>query len=211
MKNLIEAVGDLEEEKLLNIVKEQLDAGTDPTQVLDWLRQGMDIVGARFANNEYFLVELILSAELFKKAMTYVEPKLLEKRKGSAIGKIVIGTVKGDVHDVGKNLVIAFLKSNGFEVHDLGEDVHSEKFIEKLNETGARILALSGLITVAHDSMKTTIEALRTAGIRNDVKVMIGGGNTNQETVDYTGADAFGKDATSAVAVAKQFIGELAQ
>ena len=131
MKNLIDALGDLEEEKLLDIVKEQLDTGTDPAQILDWLRQGMDVVGTRFANNEYFLVELILSAELFKKAMTFVEPKLLEKQKEGAIGKIVIGTVKGDVHDVGKNLVVAFLKSNGFEVHDLGENVPSEKFIEK--------------------------------------------------------------------------------
>jgi 5-methyltetrahydrofolate--homocysteine methyltransferase len=146
-----------------------------------------------------------MSADIFKKAMAIVEPKLLASQRASAKGKVVIGTPQGDIHYIGKNLVVAFLKSNGFEVYDLGEDVPPDKFVSKLKETGATILALSGLITTTHDVMRTTIEALKTAGIRKKVKVMIGGGDINEEIVKYTGADAFGKDALSAVELAKKF------
>jgi len=208
MTDITNAMADLDEQKVLKLVNEQLRAKKEPIQILDELRRGMDIVGDRFSKNEYFLVELVMSADVFKKAMTILEPKLLAAQRTTAKGKVVIGTVQGDIHYIGKNLVVAFLKSSGFEVYDLGEDVPPEKFVSKLKETGAPVLALSGLITTTHDVMRTTIEALKTAGIRKKVKVMIGGGDINQETVKYTGADAFGRDALSAVELAKKFSGE---
>jgi 5-methyltetrahydrofolate--homocysteine methyltransferase len=204
MTELTDAMAELDEQKVLKIVNEQIRANK-PVQILDELRRGLDIVGDRFSKNEYFLVELVMSADIFKKAMAIIEPKLLATQRASAKGKVVIGTVQGDIHYIGKNLVVAFLKSNGFEVYDLGEDVPPDKFVSKLKETGAPVLALSGLITTTHDVMRTTIEALKTAGIRKKVKVMIGGGDINEEIVKYTGADAFGRDALSAVELAKKF------
>lgn len=206
MNELTQAMADLDDQKVLQLLNKQLSAGTAPVQILDDLRRGMDIVGDRFSKNEYFLVELVMSADVFKKAMTLLEPKLFASQRAAEKGKIVIGTVKGDIHYIGKNLVVAFLKSNGFDVYDLGEDVAPEMFVNKLKETGARVLALSGLITTTHEVMRTTIEALKTAGIRKRVKVMIGGGDINQETVKFTGADAFGRDALSAVELARKFV-----
>jgi methanogenic corrinoid protein MtbC1 len=209
MTDLITAMADIEDELVIELIEKQLSEGKEPFHILGDLKKGMDIVGQRFSDNEYFLVELVMSADVFKRAMEILEPRLLSTQKGGGSGKIVIGTVQGDVHYIGKNLVIAFLLSNGFEVFDLGEDVPPEKFISKLNETGAKILALSGLITITHDVMKKTIEALVEAGIREKVKVVIGGGDIDQSIVEYTGADAFGKDAMSSVEIAKRFIEDL--
>ena len=209
MSDLITAMADIKDEQVIDLIEKQLAEGREPFRILGDLKEGMDIVGQRFSDNEYFLVELVMSAEVFKRAMEILEPKLLSTQKEGGSGKIVIGTVEGDVHYIGKNLVIAFLLSNGFEVFDLGEDVPPERFIEKLKETGSKVLALSGLITITHDVMKRTIEALVKVGIRDEVKVMIGGGDIDQSIVDYTGADAFGKDAMSSVEIAKKFIEEL--
>lgn len=210
MNELTEALADLEEEKVIELVQVQLNTGKDPLSILDDLKKGMDIVGERFSNNEYFLVELVMSADVFKNALELLEPRLLESQETTERGKVVIGTVKGDIHYIGKNLVVAFLKASGFEVYDLGEDVPPEKFIEKLKETDASILALSGLITTTHDVMRDTVNALAEAGIRDDVKVIIGGGDTDQQVVDFTGADAFGKDALSAVTLVRRFLAESA-
>jgi 5-methyltetrahydrofolate--homocysteine methyltransferase len=206
MNILTEALAELEDTSVQEIVEKQITDGRYPIEILNDLKEGMDIVGKRFSENEYFLVELVMSADIFNKALEVLEPKLLETQSGEEKGKVVIGTVKGDIHYIGKNLVIAFLKSNGLEVYDLGEDVAPETFVDKIKETGATILALSGLITTTHDAMRETIDALTSAGIRDDVKVMIGGCDVNQEIVDHTGADAFGRDAVSAVEVAKRFL-----
>ena len=206
MNELTEALAELEEINVQEMVQKQIAEGRNPLKILEDLKEGMDIVGKRFSDNEYFLVELVMSADIFNKALALLEPKLLETQSGEEKGKIVIGTVKGDIHYIGKNLVIAFLKSNGFEVYDLGEDVAPEKFVDELKETEAPILALSGLITTTHDVMRKTVDALKAAGIRGKVKVMIGGCDVNQEVVDYTGADAFGRDAVSAVEVARRFL-----
>jgi methanogenic corrinoid protein MtbC1 len=206
MNELTEALANLDEEKVMNMVEKYLTAGKDALSILDDLKKGMDIVGERFSNNEYFLVELVMSADVFKNALELLEPKLLDSQRASQKGKIVIGTVKGDIHYIGKNLVVAFLKANGFEVYDLGEDVPPEKFIEKLKETEAPILALSGLITTTHDVMRDTVNALVDAGIREKVNVIIGGGDTDQQVVEFTGADAFGRDALSAVTLVRQFL-----
>ena len=209
MNELTGALAELEEKSVRELVQAQLSNGKDPMKILEDLKVGMDIVGQRFAEGEYFLVELVMSADIFNRALDILEPRLLETQKGEGKGTIVIGTVKGDIHYIGKNLVVAFLKSNGFEVHDLGEDVAPERFVEKLKESGAPILALSGLITTTHDVMRETVEALKSAGLRDKVKVMIGGCDVNQEVVDYTGADAFGGDAVSAVEIAGRFLAEL--
>ena len=210
MNDLTIAMADIEDEQVIDLVEKQLTEGREPFLILGDLKEGMDIVGQRFSDNEYFLVELVMSADVFKRAMEKLEPALLgSTQKDEKSGKIVIGTVAGDVHYIGKNLVVAFLKSNGFDVYDLGEDVSTEKFIEKLKETNAKVLALSGLITITHEEMKQTIEALTQAGIRDNVKVIIGGGDIDQSIVEYTGADAFGKDAMSSVDIARKFIEEL--
>jgi len=210
MDKLTQAMADIEDDQVINLVETQLSEGREPFLILGDLKEGMDIVGKRFSDNEYFLVELVMSADVFQRAMEKLEPALLgSSKKEEKSGKIVIGTVAGDVHYIGKNLVVAFLKSNGFDVYDLGEDVSIEKFIEKLKETNAEILALSGLITITHEVMKQTIEALTQAGIREKVKVIIGGGDIDQSIVEYTGADAFGKDAMSSVDIARKFIQEL--
>ncbi len=210
MNDLTTAMADIEDEQVMALVEKQVSEGRDPFLILGNLKEGMDIVGQRFSDNEYFLVELVMSADVFKRAMEKLESGLLSTQTEEESGKIVIGTVAGDVHYIGKNLVVAFLMSNGFDVYDLGEDVPPEKFIEKLKETGAKVLALSGLITITHEVMKQTIEALDQAGIRDSVKVMIGGGDIDQSIVEYTGADAFGKDAMSSVDIARKFIEELA-
>jgi len=206
MSELTEALADLEDERVLELVEKQLAEARNPAEILDDLKKGMDIVGEKFSNNEYFLVELVMSADVFSSALKILEPRLLETQQGSDKGKIVIGTVKGDIHYIGKNLVVAFLKANGYDVYDLGEDVPPEKFVEKLKETGAQILALSGLITITHEVMRETVEALKNAGIRDKVKVIIGGGDTDQQVVEFTGADACGKDALSAVTLTRKFL-----
>ena len=200
---------ELEEKSVRELVETHLSEGKDPLKILEDLKEGMDIVGQKFAEGEYFLVELVMSADVFNRALDILEPKLLETQKTEGKGTIVIGTVKGDIHYIGKNLVVAFLKSNGYDVHDMGEDVAPEAFVEKLKESGAPILALSGLITTTHDVMRETVEALGAAGLRDKVKVMIGGCDVNQEVVEYTGADAFGGDAVSAVEIAGRFLAEL--
>lgn len=208
LTDLVAAVSDIDDQRVLELVKTYLSEGIDPHTILGQLKEGMDIVGERFSKNEYFLVELVMSADVFKRAMEELEPVLFSGQKAGYCGKIVIGTVQGDVHYIGKNLVVAFLKSSGFDVYDLGENVTPEKFIEKLRETDAKVLALSGLITTTHDIMKKTITRLDQAGMRKTVKVMIGGGDIDQSIVDYTGADAFGKDAMSAVELARKLIAE---
>ncbi len=208
MNALIDAFADLEDEKVLELVKKQLEEERNPAEILDDLKKGMDRVGERFSNNEYFLVELVMSADVFSSALEILEPRLLDSQKQSEKGKIVIGTVRGDIHYIGKNLVVAFLKANGYQVYDLGEDVRPEQFVEKIKETGANILALSGLITMTHEVMRETIEALKEAGIRDQVKVIIGGGDTDQEVVNFTGADAFGKDALSAVKLIRKLLSQ---
>jgi corrinoid protein of di/trimethylamine methyltransferase len=206
MTDITKAMAELEDNDVMQSLEEQLSSGKDPFLILKELKDGMDVVGDRFSTGEYFLVELVMSADIFKRAMGILEPHLLQSQKKEEKGRIVIGTVKGDIHYIGKNLVVAFLKSNGYDVYDLGEDVPPERFIEKLEETGAPLLALSGLITTTHDVMKETIEALDEAGLRNKVKVIIGGGDIDQSIVEYTGADAFGSDAMSAVDLAKKYL-----
>jgi methanogenic corrinoid protein MtbC1 len=167
----------------------------------------MEIVGKRFADSEYFIPDLVYSGEILKEVTELVKPKLTQATESKKLGKIVFGTVAGDIHDIGKDIVVFMLDVNGFEVIDLGVDVPAQKFIDKIKETGAPIVGLSGFLALAFDSMKETVEAMESAGLRNKVKVMIGGGQISEEIRKYTGADAFGKDAMAGVTLAKQWIG----
>jgi len=206
-EDLVNALADLKEEEALKLVKEMLDAGVDPFKIMEYIRRGMEIVGNRFANSEYFISDLIYSGEILKAITAIIKPKLAKGAEVKKLGKVIIGTVAGDIHDIGKDIVVFMLEVNGFEVYDLGVDVPPEKFVEKIKETGAPIVGLSGFLTIAFDSMKQTVEAIKKAGLRDKVKIMIGGGQITEEVRRYVDADAYGKDAMEAVALAKKWMG----
>jgi methanogenic corrinoid protein MtbC1 len=206
-KDLVNTLADLKEEEALKIVKDRLSAGEDSLKILEDARKGMEIVGNRFASSDYFIPDLVYSGEILKEVTELVKPKLSKAAESKKLGKIIFGTVAGDIHDIGKDIVVFMLDVNGFEVHDLGVDVPVQKFVEKIKETGAPIVGLSGFLALAFDSMKETVEAIEAAGLRDKVKVMIGGGQITDEVKNYTGADAYGKDAMTGVTLAKKWIG----
>jgi methanogenic corrinoid protein MtbC1 len=204
---LVITLADLKEKEAFKIVEDRLNAGEEPLKILDDARMGMEIVGKRFADSEYFIPDLVYSGEILKEITELVKPKLAKAAEIKRLGKIVIGTVAGDIHDIGKNIVVFMLDVNGFEVYDLGVDVPVQKFVDKVKESGAPIVGLSGFLTLAYDSMKQTIEAIKDAGLRDKVRVMIGGGQITEEVMKYTGADAYGRDAMAGVSLAKKWAG----
>jgi methanogenic corrinoid protein MtbC1 len=204
---LTKAIADLQENEALRLTKERLERGEEPSLILEEGRGGMELVGKRFADGEYFLPELIYSGEIFKEIAEIVKPKLTKDADVKRIGKCIIGTVAGDIHDIGKDIVVFMLDVSGFEVHDLGVDVPPQKFVDKIKETSAPVVALSGFLTLAFDSMKETVDAIEAAGLRDKVKIMIGGGQIDEEIRKYAGADAYGRDAMAGVSLAKQWLG----
>lgn len=207
-EDLVSTLADLKEEEVLRIVRERLDSGEDPLKILDDSRKGMQIVGKRFSDSEYFIPDLVYSGEILKEITEIVKPKLKKAAEVERLGKVVIGTVAGDIHDIGLNIVGFMLDVNGFEVYNLGIDLPAQRFVEKIEETKAEIVGLSGFLTLAFDSMKQTVEAIQAAGLRDKVKIMIGGGQIDDEIRKYTGADAYGRDAMAAVALAREWIGD---
>lgn len=206
-KDLVRTLADLEEKETLRIAEEKLTAGEDPLKILEDARNAMQVVGKRFAHGEYFIPDLVYSGEILKKITDMVKPKVEKTAKAERLGKVIMGTVAGDIHDIGKDIVTFMLDVNGFEVYDLGVDVPAQEFVDKIRETNAGIVGLSGFLTLAFDSMKETVEAVRAAGLRDRVKIMIGGGQINEEVKKYTGADAYGSDAMAGVALAKGWVG----
>jgi len=206
-KDLVSTLADLKEKEALKIVEDRLSASEDPLKILDDARRALEIVGNRFADGEYFIPDLVYSGEILQVITDMVKPKLAGAAKVKRVGKVIIGTVAGDIHDIGKDIVAFMLDVNGFEVYDLGVDVPAQKFVEKIKESGAPIVGLSGFLTLAYDSMKQTIKAIKDAGLRDKVKVMIGGGQITEEVKKYTGADAYGKDAMVGVSLAKKWAG----
>lgn len=181
-----------------------LAAGCDPLELVNrYMVPAMDEVGRRFECNEYFVPELLISARAMKGALELIRP-LLIARGDEPVGRVAIGTVKGDLHDIGKNLVGAMLEGGGFEVIDLGVNVAPEQFVEAVREKRANVVAMSALLTTTMPSMKTTIEALKQAGVREQVKVLIGGAPITQKYADEIGADGYSDNAPSAVALAKK-------
>jgi len=203
---LAKALSELKEKEAITIVQDRLDANENPIHILSDARKGMEIVGQRFSEGDYFLPELVFSAEILKGIAELVKPKMTNTVDRKCIGKVIIGTVSGDIHDIGKDIVVFMLDINGFEVYDLGVDVPAENFVEKIKESGAGIVALSGFLTLAFDSMKDTIDVIEKAGLRNEVKIMIGGGQVDERIMTYTGADAWGTDAMTGVTLAKNWI-----
>ena len=195
---LKQMMSDLEETAALKIVQDRLDANDDPLVILNDCREGMALVGKRYEEGEYYVSDLIMAGEIFKQATALVGTKFQidasEKR-----GVVVVGTVQGDIHDIGKDLVVSLLKANGYEVIDLGVDVPPAKFVEAVQASGAPVVGLSGLLTISFDAMKDTVAALDAAGLRPGVKVMIGGGPVTEQVRAYAGADAVGADAQAAV------------
>ena len=202
-QQLIDAITEMREDDALKITNELLAAGNDPLEVLDDCRKAMDVIGGRFESGESFIPELILAGEMMTQISDVVKPHLQQDASAKKLGKVVIGTVEGDIHDIAKDIVAFMLDINGFDVTDLGVDVPPAKFVEAVQETGAKIVGLSGFLTLAYDPMRDTVAALKDAGL--DVKIMIGGGQIDEQIREYTGADAYGRDAMAAVALAKDW------
>jgi 5-methyltetrahydrofolate--homocysteine methyltransferase len=204
---LIEMMADLKEDEVLALVKEKIAGGGDPMGILDDARAAMEVVGKRFESSEYFIPDLMMAGEILREISDIVKPLLQQSSGSSKKGKVLIGTVAGDIHDIGKDIVTFMLDVSGFEVLDIGIDVPVEVFVEKVKEFGPQVVGLSGFLTLAFDSMKKTVEAIQASGLRDSVKIMIGGGQMDDEVRKYAGADAFGKDAIAAVNLCKQWIG----
>lgn len=205
MAKISELLANLEMDQLMEAVQSELDKGTDPLEILKEGEAGMIKVGELFSSGEYFVSDLMMSGEMFKEVGEMLEPHLAGKT-GDILAKVVLGTVEGDIHDIGKDLVYIMLKSGGFDVIDVGVDAKPEVFVNALKESGAPILALSCLLTTAYDSISNTVKAVEAAGLRDKVKIIIGGGPTDESVVRYTGADAVGDDAQSAVRLCKELI-----
>jgi len=206
-EDLASALANLKEKQALEIAQNRLDAGDDPLGILNDARQAMGTVGDRFAKGEYFIPDLIYSGDILKQITEMVKPKLAQKAEAKHLGKVILGTVAGDIHDIGLNIVDFMLDVNGFEVYNLGIDQSAQNFADKITETKATVVGLSGFLTLSFDSMKQTVEVIKAAGLRDKVKIMIGGGLIDEEIRKYTGADAYGQDAMAGVLLAKQWVG----
>jgi 5-methyltetrahydrofolate--homocysteine methyltransferase len=206
LKELYEAVVSGNAKATQAITQQALAEGVDPLKLVnDYMVPAMDEVGRRFEANEYFVPELLISARAMKASLELIRP-ILTARGDKPVGRVAIGTVKGDLHDIGKNLVGSLLEGGGFEVIDLGVNVSPEKFIATVNEKQANIIAMSALLTTTMPSMKTTIDALKQAGVREKVKVLIGGAPITQKYADEIGADGYSENAVGAVALAKKAV-----
>ena len=204
---LTKLLSDLKEPEALGFVDKALGEGVDPMDLLGQAKEGMNIVGQRFAEGYYFIPDLIFSGEILKGIFKILEPHLKQDEKENRLGKVIIGTVAGDIHDIGKDLVVFMLDVHGFEVLDLGIDVPVQKFVDTIKESGSTVVGLSGFLTLAFDAMKNTIEAIDAAGLRDQVKIMVGGGQINDQVKGYVGADAYGDNAMEAVKLAQGWIG----
>ncbi len=200
-------VVELKRDEVVEIVQKRLDTGDDPLRILDECRKGMTIVGERFQAGDYYLAELMLSAEVFKSAVAILDPHLTSARSEGNPGKVLLVTPKGDIHDLGKNILATLLKAHGFDVYDIGVDVLPETILEKVKEVQPDFVGFSALITVAFDSMKETVDLFEQEGIRNQFKLMVGGGVTNQNVKEYIGADFQTTDATEGVDYCTKIMG----
>lgn len=206
-KDLVKTLADLKEKEALKMVEDRLGAGEDPLKILDDARRAVEIVGKRFADGEYFIPDLVYSGEILKAITNMVKPKIAKGAEVKRIGRVIMGTVAGDIHDIGKDIVVFMLDVNGFEVFDLGIDVPAQRFVDAIKETGSPVVGMSGFLTLAFQSMKETVEAIKKAGLREKVKIMIGGGQVDEQVRIFSEADAFGRDAMAAVKLAKGWIG----
>ncbi|MBU1277124.1 MAG: cobalamin-dependent protein [Proteobacteria bacterium] len=205
-EELVAKISDLQEEDALRLAGNIIKQGGDPNDVLAAARKAMEEVGQRFAVGDYFIPDLIYSGTILKGIVSIIKPHLKQEEAPKKKGAVIIGTVAGDVHDIGKDIVVFMLDCNGFEVFDLGIDVPKQVFIDKIIETNAKVVGLSGFLTLAFEAMKETVDAIKEAGLRDEIKIMIGGGQIDEKIMNYTGADAYGNDALDAVNLARDWL-----
>ena len=204
---LTDAILAMDEDGALKIVKDRLDAGEAPEAVLDDARSAMTTLGDQFACEEVFIPELIMGGEIMKGIAAEVAPRLTGAAAGKTRGTVVIGTVHGDIHDIGKDIVVLMLDVNGYDVHDLGVDVPVEQFVAAIGDFKPAVVGRSGLLTLAFDSMKATVDGIAAAGLRDQVKIMVGGAPADEQVQSYTGADGWGNDVGQALKLAEQWTG----
>ena len=197
--SIIDEIIDLNEEKVVEILKARLDKGEDAMKIMDDVKLAMKKVGELFSSGEFFLPDLMMSGEILRQIFEVIAPLLQEGDSEEKKAKVLLGTVAGDIHDIGKDIVKFLLDANGYDVMDLGIDVPIDVFVDKMKEYDPDIVALSGFLTLAFDAMKETIEKMRANGLKDSVKIMIGGGTIDERIVKYVGADAYGDSAMDAV------------
>ena len=205
---LAQSLIDGDPDACVELTKQALGAGVEPMAIIrQGLMPGMNVVGEKFGSGEYYLPDLIIAADGMQQAMALLEPELKARQQSiESLGTMVIGTVKGDIHEIGKSLVGTMLSANGFKVHDLGVDVPTEKFVAAVSEFGANLVGLSALLTTTMTVQKQVIEALQQAGVRSQVKVMVGGAPVTRSWAEEIGADGYAEDAMSAVTIAKKLV-----
>ena len=205
-EKLVDAIVNMKEDEAISITNELIEGGEDPVKILGACREAVGVVGKRFEEGTYFLPELIMAGEMLSEISKIVKPKLQGAQESKKAGKVLIGTVEGDIHDIGKDIVTFMLDVNGFDVLDLGIDIPPAKFVEAIKDFQPEVVGLSGFLTLAFDSMVETVKAIKDAGLRDKVKIMIGGGQIDEVIKEYTGADAYGLDAIAAVNLTKGWI-----
>lgn len=207
MSDLANEMKDLNEEKVYALVDELIGKGTSAEEIIQQCNEGLVTVGDLFASGQYFLTELMFSAEIMQGVMNKIEHLIASEQAENSVADIktvIIGTVKGDIHDIGKNIVVSLLRSHGFKVVDLGVDVPTEKFVEALRDTGGKVIGLSALLNTTFGEMKKVVDAIAEAGLRDQVKVIIGGTICSETVREYTGADLYANDAVTGVNFCKQ-------
>jgi len=202
---LVQALVDMKEAEALQRAKHLLAGGTEPLEILESCSRAMEIVGQRFEKGVYFLPHLMMAGEMLKEISAMIKPLVQEQKAEAKKGRVLIGTVEGDIHDIGKNIVVFLLEANGFEVRDIGINQKPAKFVEAIKEFQPKVVGMSGLLTLAFDSMKKTVEAIKEAGLRETVRIVIGGGVVTEKIKDYSGADAYAPDAMAGVRLAKEW------
>ena len=203
MGELANALRDLDEKKVYELIDQKITQGLSPLELIDECNEGMVLVGDLFSEKKYYISQLMFSAEILKNVMNRLDPLLKGPQKTDPLGKVVTGTVKGDVHDIGKNVVITLLRSAGFEVIDLGVDVAAERFVEAVKESGARVLGMSALLSFTYQEMKNVVDEIIKAGFRDRVKIIIGGAPVNERVREFTGADYYAEDGVTGVKLCK--------
>ncbi len=197
-EDFVKALSDLDEAKVIELTEKRIKSKEDPFSIIEDVRKATEIIGRRFEEGRYFVSDLIMAGEILKQVMDILRP-VMGKRKGVSKGKVVVGTVEGDVHDIGLSIVTALLEAEGFEVVNLGVDQPPQAFIEAIRKHNPKVVGLSGLLTEAIESMKKTVEAIKAAGLRDKVKIIVGGGRVSGEVKEYTGADEWADDAAVGV------------
>jgi len=207
-EKLVDTMVRMREQEALSLAEKMLNGGVHPLKVLEQCREAVEKVGKQFELGKYFLPELVMAGEMLKKISSMTEPYLKHdaEDRTARLGKVVLGSVKGDIHDIGKDMVKFLLDVNGFEVHDLGVDVPPDRFVEAIKAVQPEVVGMSALLTTVFESVKNTVTAIKDAGLRDEVKIMIGGGTVTEEVRAYSGADAYGKDAVVAVNLAKKWV-----